>query len=143
MAKGRKKSRIKNAPLNKGHRVIIQEPEDYDSKPPVFSLEKVQQQVEKYGFPSLDKEKKAFFSDAIYKRSKLSWSELKSAPRHGLGFEKISKTSIKAPIPCFITDEVKYFLAFRFTGKNPMVGYRIKNIFYVLWFDSDFTLYDH
>src|SRR5699024_12555094 len=41
-----------------------------------------------------------------------------------------------------ISDDVEHFLAFRYSDKRPMVGYRQKNVFYVLWFDHDFTLYN-
>jgi hypothetical protein len=60
-----------------------------------------------------------------------------------LGFEKIAKDSIKGSKPTFITEDLNEFLSFRFSGKKPMVGYRIQNVFYVLWFDLDFTLYKH
>lgn len=46
-------------------------------------------------------------------------------------------------MPEFITEDKANLLAFRFSGKKPMVGYRIRNIFYVLWFDAAFELYDH
>jgi hypothetical protein len=28
-------------------------------------------------------------------------------------------------------------------NRAPMVGYRVQAIFYILWLDRDFTLYDH
>jgi len=65
-----------------------------------------------------------------------------NSPRHGLGYEKIARTSIRAPIPTDITDDVT-FIAFRFYGKAPMVGYREGYIFHILWIDRDFTLYSH
>jgi len=83
------------------------------------------------------------FAEAIFRRKCLTWKQIRQLPRHGLGTEKIPKSSIKAPIPQFITDDVNDFLAFRYHGKRPMVGYRQKDIFFVLWFDSDFTLYEH
>jgi hypothetical protein len=91
----------------------------------------------------MSQEHKAFFGDAIFRRRQLSWSAIKSAPRHGLGFEKIPRGQIKAAIPQFIKDDVDHFLAFRFSGLHPMVGYRVRDIFYVLWFDHNFTLYKH
>jgi hypothetical protein len=64
--------------------------------------------------------------------------------RHKLGTEKIAKKIIKnAPLPKFITDDFEYFLAFRYNGYCPMVGYRQRDVFFVLWFDHDFTLYSH
>jgi hypothetical protein len=46
-------------------------------------------------------------------------------------------------IPNQVPEDVSKFIAIRFDGKRPMVGVRIKNIFYVIWLDRDFTLYAH
>lgn len=133
---------IKKPAFNKGaHIAPPLEPPNFDSKPPVFSLEKIVNS--KYCLSQLNQEDKASFADAIFRRKNLPWIEIKKADRHGLGTEKIARGSIKAEIPKFITDDVDHFLAFRFHGKKPMVGYRNRDIFYVLWFDHDFTLYDH
>lgn len=123
------------------HIATPMEPINYDSKPPIFSLEKTVDG--KYCLSSLDQEHKALFADAIDRRKNLPWADIKKADRHGLGIEKIARGNIKAAIPKFITDDVDHFLAFRFHGKKPMVGYRNREVFYVLWFDNDFTLYDH
>lgn len=134
-------SRIKKQKPTQGHLVKSVEPINYDQLPPVFSLEKIQQG--KYCLSTLDQEHKAMFSEAIFRRKSISWNEIKRLDRHGLGTEKIPKSSIKAPIPKFITEEVNDFLVFRYKGMNPMVGYRQREIFFVLWFDHDFTLYPH
>jgi len=47
-----------------------------------------------------------------------------------------------APIPAHVTEDVQRFIAFRFSGRAPMVGYRVQAIFYLLWLDRNFTLYD-
>jgi hypothetical protein len=133
--------RIKENTLKQGHIVKSQEPPNYDSHPPIFSLEKLQSG--KYCLSSLDQDHKAMFSEAIYRRKSISWNEIKRLDKHGLGTEKISKSAIKAGIPKFITDDMDDFLVFRYKGLNPMVGYRQKDIFFVLWFDHDFTLYNH
>lgn len=80
--------------------------------------------------------------DKIRRLSKLSWREIRQSGRHDLGPEKIDQGSIRAPIPQFITDDVR-LLVFRAIGKAPMVGYRSGRIFYVIWVDRTFTLYDH
>ena len=77
------------------------------------------------------------------KLSQLPWKELRQAPRHGLGYEKIKRHSIKSGIPLHITDDVDHFIAFRFHDKAPMVGHRQERIFYIFWIDRDFSLYDH
>lgn len=133
--------RLKSPPANRGKRIAPKEPTDYDSKPPAFSLEKLQ--PGDYCLTSLNQEHKAMFADAIFKRRTSSWKDVRNAPRHGIGTELIKKSSIKAAIPKFITDESETLLAMRYHGRCPMVGYRVRDIFYVLWFDHNFTLYDH
>ena len=114
---------------------------DYERMPPIFSLERVQPTG--YCLSDLCKDDKAAFAESIFKRKSLTWSEIKKINRHSLGFEKIARSSIKASMPAFITEDVDHFLAFRFQGMKPMVGYRDRNIFFVLWFDKDFSLYPH
>ncbi|MGK0393470.1 MAG: hypothetical protein ACJA0B_001644 [Alcanivorax borkumensis] len=133
--------RIKRGREKQGALVKSQEPVNYDERPPVFSLEKLQSG--KYCLSGLDQTHKAMFSDAIFRRKGLTWRDIKTCDRHGLGTEKISKSSIDAPIPRFITEDVSDFLVFRYNGMNPMVGYRQRDVFFVLWFDHDFTLYNH
>nr|VFJ55547.1 MAG: hypothetical protein BECKFW1821B_GA0114236_102329 [Candidatus Kentron sp. FW] len=135
------KRRIKAPTREQGRRIQAPEPADHDGKPPIFSLERVQEGG--YSFTKLDREDKAQFAEAIFRRRLLTWRKIKSVHRHGLGAEKIARNSIKTALPAFIKEDTDYFLAFRFSGKKPMVGYRIDNVFYVLWFDNDFTLYDH
>lgn len=133
--------RIQKPEPEKGKRISLSENVNYETKPPIFSLERVQSGT--YCFSALDKENKAQFAEAIFKRRTLTWATIKNTDRHGLGFEKIPKKEIKAPLPRFITDDLKDFIVFRFNGKKPMVGYRVNDIYYVLWFDHNFTLYKH
>ena len=135
------KKRIKAKKPKQGVLVKARDVPNYDNYPPVFSLERVQQGT--YCFSSLDQVHKAQFAEAMFRRKGITWREIKTAGRHGLGFEKISRHGIKAPIPPFITEDEDSFLAFRYHGMNPMVGYRIHDVFYVLWFDHNFTLYSH
>ena len=85
---------------------------------------------------------KAAFADRLHKLSSMTWVQIKSAPRHGLGFEKIPRESIRTGIPPHITPDTN-FIAFRFSGMKPMVGYRQRATFYVLWLDRTLTLYPH
>ncbi len=121
--------------------ISSEEPKNYNDRPPIFSLEKLQ--AGPYCLSSLDQKGKADFAMAIFKRKDLKWSEIMQADRHGLGTEKIAKKAIKAPIPNFLTEDVDELLAFRFSGKKPMVGFRQRDTFFVLWLDGDFTLYPH
>ncbi|MFC7552647.1 hypothetical protein ACFQU7_10850 [Pseudoroseomonas wenyumeiae] len=89
-----------------------------------------------------EKDEKIALLDALYKRSKLSWGELKQQNRHKLGFENISRSSIRGSVPRIVTDDVQ-IIAFRFHGMAPMVGYRDREVFRVIWLDRAFTLYKH
>jgi len=106
---------------------------------PCFSLENL---IKGYCFSDCEKEEKLAFINTIFKLSQLSWEQISQLPRHGLGFEKISRNSLKFKIPEFVTDDCDIF-AFRFYGKAPMIGYRIEQIFYILCLDRSFTAYDH
>ena len=136
---GRKE--IKKPKASKSSRLTIIPPPNYDKSPPIFSLEKIV--GDKYCFSNLDDTDKKQFAESIFKRKNLSWNDIKKENRHALGFEKIPKDSIRGSKPEFITEDIKDFLSFRFSGMKPMVGYRMQNIFYVLWFDLDYTLYKH
>lgn len=141
MAKERR-NRIKSPQESKGDSGIsATSTPNYDLMPPIFSLERIQSNG--YCLSDLCKDDKAAFAESIFKRKSIAWSDIKKQDRHALGFEKINKSSIKAPMPRFITEDMDSFLAFRFQGLKPMVGYRKQNIFFVLWFDKDFTLYNH
>lgn len=135
------RKRIKARKPDSGQRIKATDVPNYDKNTPVFSLEKLQQGD--YCLSALDQENKASFADAIYRRKSLTWGAIKQLPRHGLGTEKMPIHRIKAAIPPFITEDVTDFLVFRYHGMRPMVGYRQRDIFFVLWFDHDFTLYDH
>jgi len=88
------------------------------------------------------KEEKAALAETLVKLSQLTWAQITNSPRHGSGYEKIVRESIRAPIPKHLVEDVN-FIAFRFCGKAPMVGYRENEIFHVLWLDRNFTLYHH
>lgn len=86
-------------------------------------------------------DKKALI-ERICKLSQMTWLEIQMADRHGLGSEKIKQTSLKAPIPSHISKDID-FLALRFNGKKPIVGYKNGFIFHVVFIDSKFELYNH
>ena len=132
--------RIKRGAPSQGARVTAQNPPDYNKQPPVFSLEKLQ--TGKYCLSNLDRDDKAQFAEAMFRRKQMTWNEIHRDDHHALGTEKIERNSIKASTEN-IAEDADIFIAFRYNGKKPMVGYRLRNIFFVLWFDHDFTLYDH
>jgi hypothetical protein len=98
----------------------------------------------KYSLEECNKEEKVSFVDQIIKLSQLTWSQITLAPKHGLGTEQVPQHCICGDsIPENIIKPDTNLLALRFAGKKPMVGFRDKETFYILWFDRNFTLYKH
>jgi hypothetical protein len=130
-----------NQRQEKGKRISAREIVDLppEQESPLFSLRYMNKD---YSLAKCTKDEKAAFADTLYKLSQLTWSQINACPRHGSGSEKIARSSIGAPIPSHLKDDVN-FIAFRFFGKAPMVGYRDGAVFYVIWLDRDFTLYPH
>lgn len=96
-------------------------------KRPIFSFHYLQ---DTHCISGCTREEKAGFADTMRALSKMTWNEIRSAPRHGLGSEKIERNIIRAPIPSNITDDAT-FLAIRFHKMRPMVGFRESNIFHI------------
>lgn len=114
-------------------------PGSTNQEKPHFSLVHLQ---EDFSLRQCRQEEKAAFADTLDRLSKLTWGEIQSSPRYGLGHEAIARDAIKAPIPSVITQEVR-ILSFRCHGMAPMVGFRDGIVFHVVWLDRKFTLYDH
>ena len=96
----------------------------------------------KYCISVCDKDDKAAFAERLRILSRLTWDSLHMAGKNGVGCEKIGRSAIKSHPPSHVTEEVP-LLAFRFSGKKPMIGYRQGDTFYILWFDRDLNLYNH
>jgi len=110
-----------------------------DQQCPIFSFEFLQSS---YCISDCTQEEKAAFADRMRRLSQLTWAQIKCQDRHKLGCEEIARTSIRAGIPAHVTEDV-VIIAFRFHDKAPMVGYRDKRIFHILWFDRQYRLYSH
>ena len=88
-----------------------------------------------------DAERSAFVKRLFY-LSKTIWREIRNAPRHGIGTEKIDRKSLKVALPNNIPEDTA-ILALRYNGKKPMIGYRLDRTFYVLFLDFSFGAYNH
>lgn len=76
--------------------------------------------------------------------SQLSWTDIQLSDRHGLGTEKIAKSSIKVSIPQSLTKDIKDFLSFYFNGtRGRIVGYKNKALFHIVYIDTTLEVYDH
>lgn len=106
---------------------------------PKFSFEHL---VKGYCIACCERDEKVALLDRLHEMSQQTWQKLVEAPRHGQGYEKIAKTSMKVAIPSCLTQDSN-ILSFRFSGKKPMVGFRRDEVFFVVWLDRDFTVYKH
>ena len=95
-----------------------------------------------YCVSKCEKNEKVAILDKLHQLSQLTWVQLHQSPKHSYGYEKIPRNAIKRPVPSQITEDVT-LIAFRFHGKAAMVGYREHEIFHIIWFDRDFSLYNH
>ena len=136
MAKRPHKIKKREGDKSRNIRSRDESPVSYMDEPPAFSLKYIQQA---YCISKCGKEDQIAFLKAMFKRKATSWSHLSSCDRHGLGYEKIHRLNVQIPKVA----EGKAIIAFRFSGKKPMVGFRERDIFYVLWIDRDFSVYDH
>lgn len=111
-----------------------------DHKHPVFCFKYLQKghDLEE----CTDDEKQAFLGQ-IVNLSKLTWDEIAGTQRHGMGSEKINRTSIKPTCPKFITDDVDFLLSLRFQGKKPFLVHRDRFICHVIFIDNKFNVYNH
>jgi len=139
-------NRIKKQPGSESSRIKSHDSkkDTADSSPPIFSLHHLSKD---YCLSNCVADEKIAFADTLFKLSRLSWSDLRQAPRHGLGYEKISRSSFKnsKSIPNHVTEDVN-IIAFRFSGKKAMVGYRDpieRKLFHIVWLDREFSLYNH
>lgn len=140
MAKNR---RIKGKQSKRGDRIkppTTGEPSSSDPHPPIFSLRHLDNRD--FSLDNCDNKEKVAFVETLCRLGKIPWRELRQAGRHGMGYEKIHTNSLKVGIPKNITPDVN-FIAFRFSGKAPMVGYRDRAVFHIIWIDRNFTLYKH
>ena len=110
-----------------------------DKRPPKFCLEFLSKD---FCISACTKNEKAAFADRLREMSSLTWEQLRHAPRDKQGYEQIAHSAIRAGLPKHITEDTK-LLAFRCFGKAPMVGYRDKSVFHIIWFDREFKLYKH
>lgn len=96
----------------------------------------------RYCLTRCDKNELSAFAKKIHRLSQMTWAQIKAAPRHKLGTEKID--SLDDKLPQEAKDKGRQAIALRFDGFKPMVGYRgDRDTFYIVWFDRNFSLYDH
>lgn len=132
--------RFKKPGINQGKKIKVTEDGMKNIDYPIFCFRHLHPD---YSIEKVDDNERVCFINKLYTFSKMKWQDIQLAPRHGLGSEKISKDSIKAGIPTTISADVDHFLALRYNGKKPIVGYRVGNIFHIVYIDYNFSVYKH
>jgi hypothetical protein len=108
-------------------------------KKPVFSFEFLQGS---HCITLCESDDQIAFVSKLKELSQLTWNQIRNTQRHGLGSEKIERSSLHVAIPKAIKEDAT-FIAIRFSGLKPMVGYQDGRIFHIIWFDKNYDLYDH
>jgi hypothetical protein len=90
----------------------------------------------------LETDEKSALVDKLDRLSQMTWSDIQNAHHKGMGMERIPKGEICAGIPARM-DHVEKFHVFRFHGNCRMVGHRNGHTLHVIWFDRNYSLYDH
>ncbi len=132
---------IKSQKVGQGKKISVNSKlrESTNNSTPIFCLEYIQPE---YCLSKRNKDEKAAFATTLHKRSQMTWGDIIQAGKHKSGCETIKRDAIKASIPSHLTEDVR-FIALRFNGKAPIVGFRESRVFHILWIDRAFKLYQH
>ncbi|APX94290.1 hypothetical protein BWR19_15860 [Halomonas sp. 1513] len=141
MANSGKKRRIKDRKARTKQDLAQRRPErkSTNRETPWFCFNQLQRG---HCIQDCEREQQAAVADTLRRLSQLTWGEISQAHRHGLGYEKISRDSLKVPIPPQVTEDAQ-LLSFRCHAHAPMVGYRVDRVFHVVWVDRAFDVYNH
>lgn len=133
----KRKGKISPPSLDQG--AFVRVPEDTDDKTPVWCLNCTNDAD--HGLAKLDRlQKSGTFLEAIHTRSAITWKEINTAPKTGLGWEKGDFIQRNRPTMAL----GKTLMIFRMQGnQGRIVGFREGRVFNIVWIDSDLSLYRH
>lgn len=117
-------------------------PPNPDDLPPAFSFEKMQDGSGS-SFNCCQDDDRLYMAKRIFMLSRMPWKQIRGGSREGFGSEEIPRSSIRLGIPNSVTEDVTYFHSLHYVAKKRFVGYRVGQVFYVLWIDHDFSVYKH
>lgn len=132
---------LKNSGLTKRSRRFKVEEQliDHDSSKPVFSF-KFMNYCGKCCISKRHNEDKSGILNRLLRLSQLTWRQIASEPRKGLGFEVLPQHEFRHGFPDVVTSEVN-ILVFRYSDAGRMAGFRIKDIYHIVMVGDD--LYPH
>jgi hypothetical protein len=73
------------------------------------------------------------WTEKLKRLTACTWQQVMSAPRKGLGHEKIPRDQVTFAVPTSVTPDVEFFLAFRCGSAARMIGFRDDGTLQVLW----------
>lgn len=117
-------------------------PANPDLLPPAFSFEKMQDGSGN-SFNCCEDDDRLSLAKRMFMLSREPWRTIRGASSKGLGSEEIPRYRIKRAVPNSVTEDVEYFHSLHYIGKKRFIGYKVGQIFYVLWVDHNYQVYDH
>jgi hypothetical protein len=117
-------------------------PTNIDELPPAFSFEKMQDGSGN-SFNCCEDDDRLYMAKRIYMLSREPWRKIRQASSGGLGAEQIPRDRLKRPVPTVVTPDVDFFYSLHYVAKKRFIGYRVGQVFHVLWIDHTFEVYDH
>jgi len=142
MAKGNDFKKIKSKSSSRFKIKDVPTPKtNHDFSKPIFSFRYMQ-----YGgtncITRCERDVRLSIVDTIIRISQLTWREMSSAPREGLGHEKVPqwRFRISLQLPVGITQEVPA-VVFRYSESGRIAGFRKEDIFHIIAVGSN--LYTH
>lgn len=113
-----------------------------DLLPPAFSFEKMQDGSGN-SFNCCQDDDRLSLAKRIFMLSRESWRTIRGASNKGFGSEEIPRKQIKRAVPPSVTEDVDFFHSLHYSGHKRFIGYKVGQIFYVLWVDHNFKVYNH
>lgn len=96
-----------------------------------------------YSVNDLDQDGQTSFLLKLEDRADMTWARVIVAGRHALGIEMMDASAIKCGLPFGDACPPK-FMVMRYHGKLPMVGWRERDVFHIVWVEARFgDVYDH
>jgi hypothetical protein len=94
-------------------------------------------------FNCCEDDDRLYLAQRMFMLSRMPWRQIRQGSRGGFGSEKIDRLSIKLAVPTTVTEDIQHFYALHYVGKKRFVGYKVGQVFYILWVDHNFTVYKH
>jgi hypothetical protein len=91
--------------------------------------------------PISDDSTRALLLEHLLRRGKMTWQTILGAPREGLGREQIPVHQFRAFIQAACPPDLEKLWVFRCSDVVRLIGYRVEQVFYVIYLDHDHSAY--